>query len=87
MKKRILADVFIVSLFFLAPWQLTAIFGIVFMLLFENYWEGIVIALVADAFYSLPESKFFSGGFGFFTLLSLLIFYLVSFVKSKIKIL
>ena len=31
---------------------------IVFMILFENYWEGAAIALVADSFYSLPGSYF-----------------------------
>jgi len=87
MKKRILADVLILSLFFWSPWQLTAIFAIIFILLFENYWEGTIIALIADAFYSLPEAKFFAGGFGFFTLASLLVLQLASFVKSKIKIL
>lgn len=74
------------GLFFWAPWQLTAIFAIIFMLLFENYLEGVLIAIIADSFYSLPETKFFAGGFGLFTLSSLLILYTASFVKSKIKI-
>lgn len=87
MKKRIFADVLFFSLFFWAPWYLTAIFAIIFIILFENYWEGVTVALVADAFYSLPGAKFLSGGFGFFTLSSLFILYLSSFVKSKIKIL
>ena len=87
MKKRILADVLILSLFFWSPWYFTAIMAIVFILLFENYWEGALLALIADSFYSLPEAKFFSGGFGFLTLSSLLVLQLASFVKSKIKVL
>lgn len=87
MKKRILADILLACLFFWAPWQLTAIFAIIFILFFENYLEGAFVAIIADSFYSLPEAKFFSGGFGFFTLSSLLVLYLFSFVKSKVKIL
>ena len=86
MKKRILADILFVCLFVFTPWQLTAIFAVIFMLLFENYWEGAVVAIIADSFYSLPEAKFFAGGFGFFTLSSLFILYVSSFVKNKIKI-
>jgi len=56
------------------------------MILFENYWEGAALALVADSFYSLPEISFWRG-FGFLTLSSLLILYVSSFAKSKIKIL
>lgn len=77
----------LICLFFWTPLYLTAIFAVIFMLLFENYLEGAVVAIIADSFYSLPGAKFFAGGFGLFTLLSLLILYLSSFVKSKIKIL
>ncbi|MEK7070085.1 MAG: hypothetical protein AAB822_02440 [Patescibacteria group bacterium] len=87
MKKRILADIFLFGLFFWMPWYVTATFAVIFMLFFENYWEGAIIAFIADAFYSLPGAKFFAGGFGFFTLSSLFVLYLSSFVKSKIKIL
>ena len=86
MRKRIIADVFIFCLFFWAPWWLTVAAVIIFMLLFENYWEGAALALVADSFYSLP-GHYFLRGFGFLTLSSLLILYVSSFVKSKIKIL
>ena len=58
-----------------------------FYVVFENYWEGAIIAFIADAFYSLPGAKFFAGGFGFFTLSSLFILYLSSFIKNKIRIL
>lgn len=86
MKKRILADILLACLLFWTPWYLTAVFAVIFMLLFENYLEGAVVAIFADAFYSLPEAKFFAGGFGLFTLSSLLILYLASFVKNKVKI-
>lgn len=80
-------DIVVCCLLFFTPWYFTAIFAIIFMLLFENYWEGAVVAVIADSFYSLPEAKFFSGGFGFFTLSSLLVLSISSFIKSKIKIL
>ena len=85
MRKRIIADVFVFCLFLWAPWQLTAVFLIIFLMYFPNYWEGAALALVADSFYSLPGRSFMYG-FGFFTLSSLLILYVVSFIKSKIKI-
>ena len=85
MRERIIADIFVLGLFFWAPWQWTAAAVIVFMILFENYWEGAAIALVADSFYSLPGS-YFTARFGFFTLSFLLILYASSFIKSKIKI-
>lgn len=85
MRERIIADVFLACLLFWAPWQWTVIAALVFIFYFSNYWEGAAAALVADAFYSLP-GQMFTGGFGFFTLSSLLILYAVSFVKSKIKI-
>ena len=86
MRERIIADVFVFCLFFWAPWYFTAAAVIVFMILFENYWEGAALALVADSFYSLPEISF-RRGFGFLTLSSLLILYVSSLAKSKIKIL
>ena len=85
MRERIIADVFVFCLFLWAPWQLTAAFAVIFMILFENYWEGAALALAADSFYSLPGSSW-TAVFGFFTLSSLLIIYAASFVKSKIKI-
>jgi len=85
MRERIIADIFVFCLFFWAPWQITAVAVIVFIILFENYLEGTVAALIADSFYSLPEISFWRG-FGFFTLSSLLILYISSFAKSKIKI-
>ena len=56
-----------------------------FLMYFPNYWEGVVVGLVMDSFYSLP-GRSWTTGFGFFTLLSLLILYASSFVKSKIRI-
>ena len=86
MRKRIIADVFVFCLFLWAPWQLTAAFAVIFMILFENYWEGAALALAADSFYSLPGQAI-AAGFGFFTLLSLFILYISSFIKNKIRIL
>ena len=85
MRERIIADVFVFCLFFWAPWQLTAVFVVFFLMYFPNYWEGVVVGLVMDSFYSLP-GRSWTAGFGFFTLLSLLILYASSFVKSKIRI-
>lgn len=85
MRERIIADVFVFCLFLWAPWQLTAVFAIIFMLYFPNYWEGVALALVADSFYSLP-GRSWTAGFGFLTLSALLILYIASFVKSKVKI-
>ena len=86
MRERIIADVFVFCLFLWAPWQLTAAFAVIFMILFESYWEGAAFALAADSFYSLPGSSW-TAGFGFFTLLSLFILYTSSFIKNKIRIL
>ena len=85
MRKRIIADVFVFCLFLWAPWQLTAAFVIIFLIYFPNYWEGAALALVADSFYSLP-GRFWMSGFGFLTLSSLLIIYISSIIKNKIKI-
>ena len=86
MRERIIADIFIFCLFFWAPWWWMVAAVIVFIILFENYWEGAALAFVADSFYSLPEIYFWRG-FGFLTLSSLIILYVSSFAKSKIKIL
>ena len=56
-----------------------------FLIYFPNYWEGAALALVADSFYSLP-GRFWMSGFGFLTLSSLLIIYISSIIKNKIKI-
>lgn len=85
MRERIIADIFVFCLFLWAPWQLTAVFAIIFLIYFQNFWEGAALALAADSFYSLPGQTF-AGGFGFFTLSALLVLYIASFVKSKIKI-
>ena len=86
MRERIIADILVFCLFFWAPWYFTAVAVIVFIILFKNYWEGAALALIADSFYSLPEISSWRG-FGFLTLSSLLILYVSSFAKSKIKIL
>jgi len=86
MKKRILADMLLVCLFLFAPWYFTATAAIIFILLFENYWEGAALALIVDSFYSLPEISLWRG-FGFLTLSSLIILYVSSFAKRKIKVL
>jgi len=86
MRERIIADILVFCLFFWAPWWWMVAAVIVFIILFENYWEGAALALVADSFYSLPEIYFWRG-FGFLTLSSLIILYVSSFAKSKIKIL
>ena len=68
-----------------APWYLTAAFIVVFALLFEKYWEAVVAALVIDSFYSLPGRAILPG-FGLFTLSSLLILYVLSLIKNKIRL-
>jgi hypothetical protein len=84
MTKRIIADIVLFLSLFLASWQWTAILAIIFIILFENFWEAALVGFIIDALYSVPSAGIHSR-FGFFTAITLAIILLSKIIKKKIR--
>jgi hypothetical protein len=66
------------------PWWLW-LFGVsILFFLFESYYEGIILALVADFMYSVNTGVFF--GFQFiYALIALILFVLIEKAKTRLS--
>ncbi|MBU3925695.1 hypothetical protein KJ763_00805 [Patescibacteria group bacterium] len=84
MIKRIIFDIVFLVALFAMPWWLTVIVGVLGLILFRNFWEIILAGLIIDSFYSIPGAQII-GRFGFFTISSLLLFIIFSFIKNKMR--
>lgn len=84
MARRILAILllFFSTLFF--PFWMTTILGIGAMAYFPKFWEIILIALVVDLLYAVPEVQFY-GTVHATTIGTAATLLLVEFLKKKLK--
>jgi hypothetical protein len=85
MVKRIICDIAIFTAIFLGPWWLATAMGLLFTLLFKNYWELFIAGIFMDALYYIPSNKLW-GNFGVFVLSSLIIIMAVEKIKKQIRI-
>ena len=61
MTARIACDLLLLASIFLLPWWVTAFFAIVFLFIFDYFWEMAVAGILLDVLYSfLPEFSFHS---------------------------
>ncbi|MBU1159624.1 hypothetical protein KKD04_00390 [Patescibacteria group bacterium] len=86
MIKRIVFDIMLLWGLFLLPWWGAMILAVLGMFLFRKFWEAIVIAFLIDSFFSISESGFW-GRFGIFTAGAIVLFFIIKFIKSKIRFL
>ena len=84
MLKRIICDFVLFAFVFLAPWYWTAGLIAVFIIVFNQFWEGVVAALIIDSIYYVPGGGFASR-LGVFTLSFLVLFYASYAIKNKIR--
>lgn len=85
MLKRIICDIILLAAVFLGPWWLVTTMGLLFIVLFKNYWEALVAAIFMDSLYYVPSGKIW-GNFGIFTLASLIIIIAIEKFKKQIRI-
>ncbi len=67
------------------PFWVTAILGVIFALVFENYIEIIICGIVLDLLYGVREARFHNFTF-VASVGSALIYVIVLFLKSKLRI-
>lgn len=80
---RLLAVVLIAASIFTLPWWLTLLFAVLAMLAFRRFYEALILALVMDAIYAVPEAGFY--GVVFVSFLSvLIIFGAIEFLKQRL---
>jgi len=81
---RILAVIFLfISVLFFPIWM-TIPLGIIFLFVFNNFYEFIILSLFNDLLYGVEEPRFFTIKFVTF-LISLILFFVVKILKKKIK--
>lgn len=66
------------------PWYVTVGLGILGLILFRNFWEAILVAVIIDALYSLPDQKFIAR-FGVFSISALVLFIIFNVIRKKIR--
>lgn len=82
---RILCDILLsASLFFLA-WYWIAILAVIFIIIFPNFWEGIIAAFIFDFINSISGARFF-GRFGIITASALVLFFVANVLKRRLRI-
>jgi hypothetical protein len=59
MIKRVVSTLVLIFLSIFTPWWVALLFGLMMVFYFENYYEFILIGLIADSMYG---SEFFSQG-------------------------
>lgn len=77
MIKRIIADGILVISLFLAPWYMTVGLGVIFIILFLNFWEAVAVGLAIDLLYA--------GKIPIFTLSGLILVILLNNIRKRIR--
>lgn len=85
MLKRIVSDIILFFAIFFLPWWGTIILAFVLMIYFKNFWEGVTAIFFIDLLYSVPTERL-TGHFGIFTASSLILFFIINNIKSRIRI-
>jgi hypothetical protein len=81
---RILASVVLLFSVLYLPFWVSIILALAGMVYFTRYWEALLLFLVSDALYGVPESRFFGFVFVAFTL-ALLMLITAEILKTKLK--
>ncbi|MEW5907639.1 MAG: hypothetical protein AB1643_00430 [Patescibacteria group bacterium] len=77
MIKRIISDIILFFSIFWLAWYWTVLIILIFMIFFEDYWEGVAATFFMDIL--------FSKSFGIFTVLSLIFFFFIGKMRTNIR--
>ncbi len=58
MQRFIFSIIFFVSVFF-TPWWFSFLFGIFFLIIYQNFWEFLLGAIIIDLTFGTPLSQFY----------------------------
>ncbi len=83
--KRIGFDILLFGMVFLFPWYWAAVLAIIGLMLFKKFWEIIIVGLLIDSLYSLPNIGLI-GRFGIFTISIIVLFFIAEAVKKQIRV-
>lgn len=81
---RILASIILLFSIFFMPFWVSVILALVGMAYFSFFLEAVLLFLLADAFYGLPEPKFFNITFVSF-IMALICFIILELLKKKLR--
>lgn len=84
MWKRIVSGIILLFILFFAPWWVAALLSAIFIFVFNNYWEGVFVAILLDVLYSIPNTRIY-GHFGIFTFIGLFLFLVSKNFKKKLR--
>lgn len=78
---RIFCDTSLLLSLLYLPWWLTALFGLIFLIYFNHFYEIIIIGAIADMIYGIPRKIFFDAEF--VNTLAAILLYLFSIQLKK----
>jgi hypothetical protein len=85
MKFRVFSGILFLLFALFLPWWFSFFAGCIFLLIYPNFWELILGALITDLTFGTPLSRF--GGFTLaLTVLSLILFILRRFIVRRLFI-
>jgi hypothetical protein len=84
MRTRIIFDVCLICIAFLAPWWGAAIMALIGLIIFDTFPEILILGIVLDSLYNAPISRFHSFQF-VLTLTACFLFIAVKYAKSIIR--
>lgn len=84
MTKRIVADILLMIAAFLLPWWIVLLCAAALSLVFNRFFELLLVAFLMDLLYAVPLQRF--GGFEFvLSLASVPLYFIFSFIKSRMR--
>jgi hypothetical protein len=81
--KRFLFIILLVAAFFLFPWWVVFILGIIGSLLFNNFFEIILLGIMYDVYFHIPGLPWYKSIM--YILMSIGIFFVVMIIKKLVR--
>lgn len=77
---RIFCDIVLILSLFYLPWWLVAAMGVALLFYFKNFYEIIIIGVLADMVYGIPRKIFFD-----FEFINTVLAFILYFAAEKLK--
>ncbi len=81
---RVIADVALFFLIFIAPWWLSLVVVVACIFIFEYFYEALLFAVLLDGFHGVPGTSFFGCDLLFTAIISLALL-VALFLRTKLK--